>query len=137
MRTQENFINRTFLNSLNFRGTHEVQDLLRGLNSNKATTDVPTRCVKLACDNISEALACVFNQSLTQGIVPDILKISKVTPVNKGGNDIEPTNYRPISTLSSFSQIFDKLVYKQLINYNEKHKILSEFQFGFRKDHST
>ena len=43
---------------------------------------------------------------------------------------------RPISTLSSFSQIFEKLVYKQLINYIEKHKILSEFQFGFRKDHS-
>ena len=137
MRTQENFINRTFLNSLNFRGTHEVQDLLRGLNSNKATIDLPTRCVKLACDNISEALTCVFNQSLTQGIVPDILKILKVTPVNKGGNDIEPNNHRPISTLSSFSQIFDKLVYKQLINYIEKHKILSQFQFGFRKDHST
>ena len=38
---------------------------------------------------------------------------------------------------SSFSQIFEKLVYKQLINCIEKHKILSEFQFGFRKDHST
>ena len=29
------------------------------------------------------------------------------------------------------------LVYNQLINYIEKHDILFQFQFGFRKGHST
>ena len=29
-----------------------------------------------------------------------------------------------------------KCIYKQLINYIEKHKIIFEFQFGFRKGHS-
>ncbi|EDO35903.1 predicted protein, partial [Nematostella vectensis] len=46
-------------------------------------------------------------------------------------------NYWPISTLSSFSQIFEKLVYKQLIDYIEKFNILTECQFGFRKGHSS
>ena len=71
------------------------------------------------------------------GVVPDILKISKVTPIDKGGEVTDPTNFRPISTLSTFTQIFEKLVHKQLINYIEKWKILFQFQFGFRKGHST
>ena len=42
-----------------------------------------------------------------------------------------------VSTLSAFTQIFEKLVYKQLINYVEKYEILHQFQFGFRKGRST
>ena len=91
----------------------------------------------MASSFISEALTSVFNSSLIQGIVPDILKISKVTPVDKGGDILDPANYRPISTFSTFSQIFEKLIYKQLICFVEKYNILSECQFGFRKGHST
>ena len=86
---------------------------------------------------ISEVLTIIFNESLLQGIVPDVLKVSKVTPVDKGGEVTDPSNFRPISTLSALTQIFEKLVYKQLINYIEKHDILFQFQFGFRKGHST
>jgi len=43
-------------------------------------------------------------------------------------------NYRP---LSAITQIFGKLICKQLANYLEKHEILYKFQFGFRKGHST
>ena len=46
-------------------------------------------------------------------------------------------HYRPISTLSVLTQIFEKLVCKQLVNYLEKHETLYQFQFGFRKGHST
>ena len=49
----------------------------------------------------------------------------------------DPANYRPISTLSTFTQIFEKCIYNLLINYIEKHKIIFQFQFGFRKGHST
>ena len=72
-----------------------------------------------------------------QGIVPDVLKVSKVTPVDKGGEVMDPSNFRPISTLSALTQIFEKLVYKLLINYIEKHDLLFQFQFGLRKGHST
>ena len=79
----------------------------------------------------------VFNQSLLQGIFPENFKVSKVTPIAKGGEEMDPYNYRPISTLSALTQIFEKLICKQLVNYLEKHAILYEFQFGFRKGHST
>ena len=63
--------------------------------------------------------------------------MARVTPVDKGGTATDPSNYRPISILSAFSQIFEKLAYSQLINYIEKYEILYEFQYGFRKARST
>ena len=39
--------------------------------------------------------------------------------------------------INTFAKIFEKLVYKQLISYVEKYKILFEFQYGFRKGKST
>ena len=74
---------------------------------------------------------------MCQGIFPDSLKVCKVTPVDKGGSPTDPSNFRPVSTLSDLTQVFEKLVYKQFINYIEKHDILFPFQFDFRKGHST
>ncbi len=46
------------------------------------------------------------------------------------------SNYRPISLLSVFSKISEKLMYKRLYNFLEVHKILYNLQFGFRASHS-
>ena len=43
------------------------------------------------------------------------------------------TNFRPISTLSTLTQIFEKLVHKQ----SEKKQIMLQFQHGFKIGHST
>ena len=133
------YMNRTFMNSFMFRGIfpHEVYDEIMNLKVDKSIIGIPRKCIKLAANHIHEALAIAFNQSLQQGIFPDHLKTSKVTPVDKGGDEMDPFNYRPISTLSAIAQIFEKLVCKQIVDYLEKHKILYEFQLGFRKGHST
>ena len=133
------YIHRAFSKSFMFRSIHdyEVFDLIINLKSSKSTIGTPVKCIKLACNHIYQALGKVYNQSLEQGIVPDILKLSKVTPIDKGGDISDAANFRPISTLSAFTQILEKLVYKQLINYIEKYSILCQFQFGFRKGRST
>ena len=71
------------------------------------------------------------------GSVPDIFKVSRITPIPKNGSACEPGNYRPIAVLSSFSKVLEKLIYDQLISFLEKQNILFEYQFGFRKGHST
>ena len=133
------YIRGTFSNSFFFSPIHEyeVRELIVILKGNKSTIGTPIKCVKYACEYICKALTKVYNQSLEQGIVPDILKLSKTTPVDKGGDTTDPTNVRPISTLSVFTQIFEKLVYRQLLNYIEKYEILYQFQFGFRRGRST
>ena len=88
--TNENvnqYIKRSFRDSFTFRSilVHEVYDLIMGINLNKSTIGIPKKCIKLASSHISECLTSIFNQSLQQGVVPDILKISRVTPIDKGG----------------------------------------------------
>ena len=47
-------------------------------------------------------------------------------------------NYRPISTLSPFSKVFERLlVCDQLLAFIEKENILYQYQFGFRKGFFT
>ena len=46
-------------------------------------------------------------------------------------------NYRPVSLLPFFSKLFERLMYNRLIDFINKHKLLYDYQFGFRKNHST
>ena len=86
---------------------------------------------------ISSPLIRIFNLSITSGMVPVELRIARVVPLFKAGDKSIFSNYRPISLLPSFSEILEKLVYNRLIDYLSKYKILSDNQFGFRKNHST
>jgi retron-type reverse transcriptase len=71
------------------------------------------------------------------GFVPDLFKISRITPIYKSGVLTDPNNYRPISILSPFSKTLERIVYDQLLHFLEKNNILFEHQFGFRKGYST
>ena len=55
----------------------------------------------------------------------------------KGGDATDPSNYRPIVTLSPFSKVLERLVYNQLYSFIDKHQILYKYQFGFRKGYFT
>ena len=46
-------------------------------------------------------------------------------------------NYRPVSVLPVFSEIYEKVVYKRLHDYIVWHNILCDNQFGFREKHSS
>ena len=113
------YLDRTMTaNSFMFRGIcpTEVYDEIMSLKVDKSALDIPRKCIKHAVNHIYEALSMGFNQSLLQGIFPENFKVSKVTPIDKGGEEMDPFNYRPISTLSALSQIFEKLICKQLVN---------------------
>ena len=86
---------------------------------------------------IAEPLSKIFNLSLITGIFPETMKTSKVIPVLKKGDPHLITNYRPISLLSTFSKILERLVYKRLSDFLDKNNIIISQQFGFRKYHST
>jgi hypothetical protein len=84
-----------------------------------------------------KTLVHIFNASLKSGVFPDKIKIAKVRPLYKKGDRHEVCNYRPISILSVFSKILEKLVYNRLISFVTKHTILTDVQNGFRKNKST
>ena len=63
------------------------------------------------------------------------MKKALVTPIFKENQNNEFRNYRPISVLTCFSKLLEKL--KRLVKYIEKHKILTQRQYGFRENKST
>ena len=115
----------------------QVELALSGLDRHKATIDIPNYLIKIASNLLSTPLTNLFNESIESGIVRDIFKISKVTPVFKTGAVTDPGNYRPIAVLSPFAKILERLVYNQLSHFLEKENILFKHQFGFRKNYST
>ena len=70
-------------------------------------------------------------------IFPDSLKIAKVTPVYKSGDNSSLSNYRPISVLPCFSKMLERIMYRRLYSYLQENKILYSKQFGFQTGHST
>ena len=82
-------------------------------------------------------LCRIINMSFITGVFPEILKIVKVIPVHKGGSTQDMNNFRPISLLSIFDKIMEKLLHKRLYDFLEKNNILFKNQFCFRKNNST
>ena len=83
---------------------------------------------------------CVCVYVYKHGFPSDIsswLKYAVVKTLHKNGNKHELSNYRPISLLTAFSKIFEKVIYNRLHKHLEIHNILANEQSGFRPDHST
>ena len=106
--------------------------------SNKAygLYSCPVRLLKSACQAISHTLAELMNMSISTGIYPHKLKHAIVTPVYKADDETVPNNY-PISLLSVFNRIFEKLMYKRLKSFINKNDIFFTSQYGFRENCST
>ena len=50
---------------------------------------------------------------------------------------MDSSNCRPVSLLPLISQIFEKIVHDQMIDYLAQYNILYKYQSGFRTKHST
>ena len=119
--------------------SQEIVAEINHLDSTKATGSfsIPIDILKLIKDIILKPLEIIFNSSLSNGIVPDKLKIAKIIPVHKKGSTLKLNNYRPISLLSVFNKLLEKLMFKRISNFINKHNMLHRKQFGFRSKHSA
>ena len=93
--------------------------------------------LKCSFDEFVEPLTYIFNLSFKNGICPDELKIARVIPIYKSGDKTIVSNYRPVSVLPIFSKIIERLMYDRLISFINRHNLIYEHQFGFRKNYST
>ena len=103
---------------------------------NSRSGNIPTRFFKDSSKYIAPSLAVFFNKSITEGIFPDNLKISRISAIYKGkGTRSNPDHYRPISVLSVIARLFEKLVHNQLFRFLKTN--LSKVQSGFKPGFST
>ena len=99
--------------------------------------NISTKLLKEIMPIIVLPLCHIFNLSMQTGFIPTRFKIAKVVPIYKSGDKHLFTNYRPISLLSSFSKILEKIVAKQMYAFLYSENILFNHQYGFRKGHNT
>ena len=130
-------INNSFF--LSPTSTSEIENEILKLDESKSTGpfSIPISILKLLRNVLSAPLEALYNTSFLTGIVPNCFKIAKVIPVFKKGPQTDLSNYRPISLLSVFNKILEKLMYKRLYNYTIQKQILYSRQFGFRASFST
>ena len=110
----------------------EVEQKLKTLKSNKAVepNSIPTKILKTYSKSLSKPLSELINLSFVQGKFPTILKIAKIIPIHKKGDQSERDNYRPTSLISNISKLLEKLVHERLYSFLEKEKLLFEGQYG-------
>ncbi len=116
----------------------EILDIIAVLPiKSTGPASIPIRLLKLVADLIVVPLCRIINISFSTGIFPDVLKVAKVVVLHKGGSTQDVNNFRPISLLSIFDKIIEKLMHVRLYDFLEDHNVLFGNQFGFRKKHST
>ena len=83
--------------------------------------------------HIAKPLAQIVNLSFYVGMFPSKLKVGKVSPLHKTGSCDNPSNYRPISILSVFSKIFEKLMHQRLYKFLESFEIYTHYSLVLEK----
>jgi hypothetical protein len=116
----------------------EIINIVRNFK-NKASSgydEIPIKLIKFAINPLLKPLVHLINSSFVSGIFPSELKISKIVPVHKKGNNSDPNNYRPVSLLPSISKIFEKAMYNRVVSFLEENNLFDSEQHGFRKGKS-
>ena len=116
-----------------------IDTLLRQINVAKSSgvDNIKARVLKDALEILSHHICILMNGSIKAQIFPQSLKEATVIPIPKKGDVSQVSNYRPISLLPMPSKVLEKVVHQQLSDHIEEENLLSEFQHGFRKNHST
>ena len=135
------FLHQNILSSFKFdlieekKITHVARCLHNKSSSRK--DGISLKLLKYFLPGLSKSLTLIINQSLLTDLFPDRLKIAKVIPLYKKGDESILDNYRPISLLPAFSKIFEKIVHEQLTDYFTRHKLFFDGQYGFRIELAT
>ena len=119
--------------------TQKITSIIKALKTKNSFgfDEISTKLLKISATYICSPLTYICKKSILSGIFPDRMKFSIIKPIYKKGNKTNPTNYRPISLLTSFSKVFEKALYIRLTEHFNTNKLLVGNQFGFRKGIAT
>ena len=102
---------------------NELKDVFFSLQTNKSPghDEISFDVIK------SKPLLHIFRLSLEEKNFPDDLKTAKVTPIVKDGDENDFGNYQPISVLSCFSKILEKIMCKSTVYFIKNSLVFSRF----------
>ena len=108
---------------LNSTSAYENCFIINQLNTNKScgSDGIEVKLIVLVFDVLSPVLVVLFNACFDFGIFPTCFKAAKVVSAYKAEDKNEVTNYKPISILSIFSKILEKLVHTPILSFIKSH----------------
>ena len=140
-RSSDEYLSNRTNTIFNFTEVNEecIDRIINKMKSKSSTgyDNISNKLIKSARDVLIKPLTLLMNQIIHTGEFPKHLKIAKVEPLFKKGNQSSFTNYRPISLLPSISKIFEHVMTSQLMEYFTSKNLFCLQQFGFRPGHST
>ena len=118
-----------------------IKDIIETTNSLKSNAcgidEISAFFIKLSIGSTAKIFAEIVNASLKSGRFPSSWKKARIKPIPKIPDPISASNFRPISLLSAFSKIIEKIAAKQMKNYLINNNFLDKFQSAYREKHST
>ena len=126
-------------NILDFSPVSNFEVELKRINISKSSgiNLLSSKLLKDGFQAISDKLTYLFNFSIRVNIFPAQWKKALVIPIPKISNPKMKEDYRPISLLPLPGKLLEKLAHTQLTLFLEDNALLSDNQFGFRKQRST
>ena len=98
---------------------------------------ITARLLKDVAPVIAKPITYLVNLTISTGLIPAEWKDARVTSIFKSGASNDVNNYRPISVLPLVSKIMEHAIQIQFLAFLTEHDLLSDYQSGFRKTHST
>ena len=118
---------------------NELKQAFFSLKTNKSPgyDEVSSNIIKNCFSELNYLLKYLFGKSIEKGVFANALKIARVTPLFKGGDPSDMSNYRPISVLLCFAKRLEPIMYNCLYKYLTTEKLLYSKLFGFQTGLST
>ena len=118
-------------------GVDQVYKLLQTIDHTKSTGEdkIPPKYVKASANLLAEPITRVINRSIKECYFPNKAKVASVLPLFKSLERILKKNYRPVSVLSTFLKVMERVIKSQIVPYMDLH--LSEFVSAYRKHYSS
>ena len=88
-------------------------------------------------DEVTPAVTHIVNLSIGTSIFPSPWKISKVIPLHKKLDPLDPSNYRPVAILPIISKVLERIIFDQIVEYFDLNQLFHPNHHGFRAGHST
>ena len=90
---------------------------------------MPPTVIKGNSDIFSSFLCTSFNSSIKTSKFRQGLKLADIPALYKNGKNDTKENYRPISTLSNLSKIFERDIFKQISQFLKVLFLISNVVF--------
>jgi Notch-like protein len=98
--------------------TCELAEVIKSLKTSGSheSDEISVNILKLSSPFIISPLTYIGNKMLSMGIFAERLKYAEIKPFFKEGCKRDSLNYRPISLLTSFSKIFEKIILSKTVS---------------------